>query len=288
MWKALVGGIVVAVMAGLIVIVPRWQERPREYSHATPEELVDAFATMVEQGEVDRIPELIWAEDDAMRRALAQMGALLAEMRLLGLTVNESFPDEVRRLRDEAQDAAARGQATSLLGRLGNSVMPGRGNRGRGNARGGQGDAINLAIRTLLASPYETLDEARDRLTVLEINEGLGGLMWDGQMVLPPFGMSVKQDLAAGGSGDWYIVLPLDLPFINRFRPRTEEQWFIAGALMQAWRNAAVDLREGIESGSIRSLAEATSELGATVGVPTVMIGVAYAKQFEDDEEEGS
>ena len=280
MWKALAAGIVVAVVAGLFVIVPRWQERPRQYSHGTPEELVEAFATMVEEGDVDRIPELIWAEDEAMRQTLAQLGALLAEMRLLGLSVNDAFPGEVDRLRREAEEAAARGEATSLLGRLGQSAMPGRGNRGR--RPGGQGDSINLAIRALLASPYETLDEARDRLTVLEINEGLGGLMWDGQMVLPPFGMSAKQDLLDGGSGDWYIVLPLDLPFVSRYRPRTEQQWFIAGALMQAWRNAAVDIREGIESGSIGSLSEATSELGATVGVPTAMIAVAYSKQFED------
>ncbi|MEO1717776.1 MAG: hypothetical protein AAFR76_11760 [Planctomycetota bacterium] len=280
MWKALAAGIVVAVVAGLFVIVPRWQERPRQYSHGTPEELVEAFATMVEEGDVDRIPELIWAEDEAMRQTLAQLGALLAEMRLLGLSVNDAFPGEVDRLRREAEEAAARGEATSLLGRLGQSAMPGRGNRGR--RPGGQGDSINLAIRALLASPYETLDEARDRLTVLEINEGLGGLMWDGQMVLPPFGMSAKQDLLDGGSGDWYIVLPLDLPFVSRYRPRTEQQWFIAGALMQAWRNAAVDIREGIESGSIGSLSEATSELGATVGVPTAMIAVAYSKQLED------
>ena len=280
MWKALAAGIVVAVVAGLFVIVPRWQERPRQYSHGTPEELVEAFATMVEEGDVDRIPELIWAEDEAMRQTLAQLGALLAEMRLLGLSVNDAFPGEVDRLRREAEEAAARGEATSLLGRLGQSAMPGRGNRGR--RPGGQGDSINLAIRALLASPYETLDEARDRLTVLEINEGLGGLMWDGQMVLPPFGMSAKQDLLDGGSGDWYIVLPLDLPFVSRYRPRTEQQWVIAGALMQAWRNAAVDISEGIESGSIGSLSEATSELGATVGVPTAMIAVAYSKQFED------
>ncbi|MEL6795346.1 MAG: hypothetical protein AAFO89_00830 [Planctomycetota bacterium] len=280
MWKALAAGIVVAVVAGLFIIVPRWQERPRQYSHGTPEELVDAFATMIEQGDVDRIPELIWAEDEAMRQTLAQLGALLAEMQLLGLSVNDAFPGEVDRLRREAEEAAARGEATSLLGRLGQSAMPGRGNQSR--RPGGQGDSINLAIRALLASPYETLDEARDRLTVLEINEGLGGLMWDGQMVLPPFGMSVKQDLLEGGTGDWYIVLPLDLPFVSRYRPRTEQQWFIAGALMQAWRNAAVDIREGIESGSIRSLSEATSELGATVGVPTAMIAVAYSKQFED------
>lgn len=286
MWKALVVGIGVAVAAGLFLIVPRWQERPREYDHSSPEALVDAFATMVESGEVERLPELVWAEDEPMRQALAQLGALLREMRLLGLAVNEAFPEEIRQLRSDVEDAAARGEATSLLGRLSNSVMPGRSNRSRGGRRN-QGDAINLAIRTLLASPYETLDEARGRLTVLEINEGLGGLMWDGQMVLPPFGMSVKQDLGEGGTGDWYIVLPLDLPFLNRYRPRTEDQWFIAGALMQAWRNAAADLREGVEEGSIRSLDEVASELGATVGPPTVMIGIAYAKQFENDEDGG-
>lgn len=283
MWKALIGGVLVAVAVGLFVIVPRWQERPREYEHDTPEKLVDAFATMVEEGDVERIPELIWAEDDPMRGALAQMGALLREMRLLGLAVNEAFPEEVRRLRAEAEEAAARGEATSLLGRLGNSVVPGRGNRGGRRGGGGQGDSINLAVRTLLASPYETLDEARGKLSVLEINEGIGGLMWDGQMVLPPFGLSVKRDYT---DGDWYIVLPLDLPLVTRYRPRTEAQWEIASYLMQAWRNAAVDLREGVETGKIRSLDEVASELGATVGVPTAMIGLAYAKQFEDDEDD--
>lgn len=281
MWKALGLGVAVALVAGLFVLVPRWQERPRDYDHSTPEKLVDSFATMIETGEVERLPELVWAEDEPMRQALAQLGALLSEMRLLGLAVNEAFPDEVRRLRDEAEDAAARGQATSLLGRLGNSLGPRRGGRNNNNARGRQGDAINLAIRTLLASPYETLDEARGRLSVLEINEGFGGLMWDGAMVLPPFGLSVKRD---DTDGDWYIVLPLDLPGVTRFRPRTENQWFIAGSLLHAWRNAAVDLREGVESGQIRSLSEVSSELGSTVGPPTVLIGIAYARQFEEDD----
>lgn len=278
MWKAVAAGLMVAMVAGLFVLVPRWRERPREYAHDTPERLVDSFATMVETGEVDRIPELIWAEDEAMRQALRQLGATLLELRLLAETVNEAFPEEVRQLRRQAEEAAERGEATSLLGRLGNSAMQGRRNRGRAG-RSNTGDAINLAVRDLLANPYGTLDDARERLSVLEINEGFGGLMWDGQMVLPPFGLSVKQDEA---DGDWYIVLPLDLPFVTRYRPRTEEQWFIAGALMQAWRNAAADLREGVETGAIRSLDELASELGATAGPPTVLIGLAYSKQFED------
>ncbi|MEL6498108.1 MAG: hypothetical protein AAF937_00890 [Planctomycetota bacterium] len=281
MWKMLCGGFLAALVVGLFLIVPRWQQTREEYSHATPDELIASFATMIESGDVGRIPELVWAEGEPMRGALAQMGALFREMRLLGLAVNEAFPAEVERLKRETEAAAARGEATDLLGRLGRSVVPGQRNRGQ-RSDGARGDGLNVTFRALLASPYDALEDARDRLSVLEINEGLGGLMWDGQMVLPPFGLSVKQDLSAGGTGDWYIVLPLDLPFVSKYRPRTEEQWFIAGKLLQAWTNAAVDLRGGIESGAIRSLSEATSELGATVGVPTAMIAVAYSKQFED------
>ncbi|MEO1584373.1 MAG: hypothetical protein AAFR96_07370 [Planctomycetota bacterium] len=281
MWKSLGLGLALACVVGLVVVVPRWLDAPRAYGHSTPEELVESFASMVEAGEVERIPELIYAEDEAMRLMLRQMGVTLREVRALGDAVNGAFPEDVQRLRRDAEEAASRGEATSLLGRLGRSVGRAGGGR-RSGGRTNPGDAINLAVRDLLASPYAAFDEARERLTTIEVNDGQAALMWDGQMVLPPFGVSLKRDER---DGDWYIVLPLDLPFLTQYRPRTETQWQIAAYMMQAWRNAAIDLREGIESGELRSLDAVASKAGATVGPTTVMIGLAYSKQFDEDED---
>lgn len=282
MWKAAFGlGFLGALAAGLILIIPKLRAAPTVYDQSTPQAMVESLAAMIEDGEVGRLHELVYAEDEPMRLALRRLGRLLGELRTLALTVNETFPDDVAALQREARDAAERGEATGLLARLASSATGRRANRPGQRSR--PGDSINLALRQLLASPYASLDEARERLSAVEVSDDTAGVLWDGQPVLPPFGVAMRRD---DRDQRWYIVLPLDLPLISRYRPRSQEQWAIAGYLLQAWENAARDLGEKTRTGEIRSLDQLASEAGAMILPPTMMIALAYAKQFETDSED--
>ena len=277
---ALGAGFAAAVGVGLFVLVPAWRSASRVYDRSSPEAVVESLASMIESGEPGRVPELFFAETDPMRQAMARLGRLIDELVLLAQAVQAEMPEEVELLRKDAEEAAERGEATGLLGRFAQGAMQQRRSRNRSSG-GNPGDAFNLAVRQLLAQPLGSLEDARDRLSAVELTDTTAGLLWDGQPVLPPFGVSMVLDESAG---EWSIVLPLDLPFVSRYRPRTETQWQIVSYLMRAWENAARDVRLKIEAGEIRTLDQAASEAGAMVMPPTLMIGVAYAKQMEESD----
>jgi hypothetical protein len=278
---AAASGFALAALVGLFFAIPAWLDRPKTYDQSSPDAVVNSLAEMLETGDVARMHELVYAEDEPMRQALARLGTLLDELRLLGLTVNERFPQDIETLRRDAEDAARRGEATGLVARLAQNATGQRRNKNRGR-RSNSGDAFNLAIRQLLASPYESLDEARAKLSTIEISEDTAGVLWEGQTVMPPFGLVMRKDER---DSNWYLVLPLDLPVLAKYRPRTPEQWAIAGHLMRAWANAARDLRRMTETGSIQSLDQLASESFGMIGPPTLMIGAAYSKQFEDQDD---
>ncbi|MEM8757179.1 MAG: hypothetical protein AAGF47_05280 [Planctomycetota bacterium] len=277
---ALGSGFLAAVAVGLFVLVPAWQAAPRVYDRSSPEAVVESFATMVETGDAGRIHELLFVESESMRAAYARLGAMADELLRLAATLEQRMPEEIDRLRAEAEEAAERGEATGFLGRVTQGLAQQRRRPNRDNRE--RDRAFNLAVRQLLASPLSSFEEARGRLTTVSITDDAAGLLWDGAPVLPPFGVSMVRD---PGDQTWSIVLPLDLPLLSRYRPRTDQQWQIAAYLFQAWENAARDIRLKVDAGEIRNLDQAASEAGAMVLPPTVMIGVAYAKQLEAAEE---
>ncbi|PHQ79918.1 MAG: hypothetical protein COB69_06975 [Phycisphaera sp.] len=258
----------------LVVLVPGCRRQPKQYSQKTPEALIQSLEDMVKEGNAHRLHELFYCEDDNMRLALRRFGRMTGRLAELAEAVNEAYPDEVAELTKQAEEAAANGQATSLMGKLAQGAMQSR----RRGSQGGQEDAFSSAFRQLLANPYASFEQASDRLTALELTEDYAGLMWDKKPLLPPFGIKLRRDV----DDKWYIQIPMDLPIITKYRPRTEEQWMIAGYLMRSWENAAVDLKAKIEAGDLRDLDEVAGEAGAMLLPPTMMIGIAYESLFED------
>lgn len=251
---------------------------PKEYPQDTPDAVVSSLEAMVKEGQAQRLHELFYAEDEQMRLALRRLGRMLGSLAELAQTIAKAFPEEVEELRKETEAAAARGEATNILSRFTQSAMQNR--RNRNQPRSNPGDAFNLAFRQLLSNPYASFEQASERITTVPVSDGFAGMLWDGKPMLPPFGIMMRED-----AGKWYIVLPLDLPIVTKYRPRTEEQWLIAGYLMRAWENAAVDLKAKIEAGDLRNLDEVAQEAGAMLLPPTMMIGIAYSSQFKDDGE---
>jgi ribosomal protein S21 len=268
--------VLVVVLAVVLVALSACRRGPKEYPQGSPEAVIQSLEAMVKDGEAQRLHELFYAEDEDMRLALRRFGRMAGRLAELAETIGKTFPEEVAELKKQTEAAAARGEATNILSRFTQSAMQNR--RNRNQPRTNPGDAFNLAFRQLLSNPYASFEQASARLSAIPISDGFAGLMWDEKPILPPFGIMLREE-----AGKWYIVLPLDLPVVTKYRPRTPEQWLIAGYLMRAWENAAVDLRAKIEAGDLRNLDEVASEAGAMLLPPTMMIGIAYAKQFEDD-----
>lgn len=258
------------------IVVPGCRRQPKQYAQGTPEELIQSLEDMVKDGNARRLHELFYCEDENMRLALRRFGRMAGRLAELAETINKVYPEEVADLQKQAEEAAANGQATSILGRLTQGAMQSRRQRSQGNP----GDAFNSAFRQLLSNPYSSFEQASERLTAMELTEDYAGLMWDGKPLLPPFGIKLRRDI----DDRWYIEIPMDLPVITKYRPRTDEQWLIAGYLMRSWENAAVDLKTKIEAGDLRNLDEVAGEAGAMILPPTMMIGIAYSSQFKDDD----
>ncbi len=265
----------VLVMASLAVVGCR--RGPKEYKQDTPEAVIQSMEAMVEDGQTRRLHELFYAEDEDMRLALRRFGRMCGRLAELAEAIGKAYPEEVEALRKQTEEAAARGEATNILSRFSQSAFQNR--RNRNQQRSSPGDAFNLAFRQLLSNPYASFEQATDRLSTIPVSDEYVGLLWDEKPILPPFGIMMRQDV----DSKWYIMLPLDLPIVTKYRPRTEEQWLIAGYLMKAWENAAVDLKTKIEAGDLRNLDEVASEAGAMILPPTMMIGIAYSSQFKQD-----
>jgi hypothetical protein len=259
-----------------VALVPSCRRQPKQYSQKTPEALIQSLEDMVKDGNASRLHELFYCEDENMRMALRRFGRMTGRLAELAEAVNEAFPDEVAELQKQAEEAAANGQATSLLGRLSQGAMQSR----RQQSQGNQGDAFNAAFRQLLSNPYSSFEQASDRLTAMELTDDYAGLMWDGKPLLPPFGIKLRRDI----DDKWYIQIPMDLPIVTKYRPRTEEQWMVAGYLMLAWKNAAVDLKAKIEAGDLRNLDEVAAEAGTMILPPTLMIGISYGNLVKDND----
>ncbi|HED53925.1 MAG TPA: hypothetical protein ENJ00_06955 [Phycisphaerales bacterium] len=247
------------------------------YPQGSPDEVIQSLEAMVKAGDARRIPDLIYAEDDDMRLALRRFGRLAGRLQELGEAIQKAFPEEVEKLRKDTLAAAERGEATSIMGSLAQSAMKSRRSRRQENP----GDSMNLALRRLLVDPYTSFEQASDRFSTVELSDDTAGLLFDGQIILAPFGIMMRRDI----DEKWYIVLPLDIPILSKYRPRTAEQWLIAGYLMRAWENVAADLKAKIESGELRSLDAVAQEAGIMLTPPTMMIGIAYSKSLEEGSE---
>lgn len=265
------------VFLAMAMVLPGCRRGPKEYKQNTPEAVIQSMSEMVKDGNTRRLHELFYAEDEDMRFALRRFGRMCGRLAELAQTIGEAYPEEVEELRKQTEEAAAKGEATNILSRFTQSAFQNR--RQRNQPSSNPGDTFNLAFRQLLANPYASFERASDHLTTATVSDEFVGLLWDGKPILPPFGIMMRQDV----DGKWYIVLPLDLPILTRYRPRTKEQWEIAGYLMRAWENAAVDLKAKIEAGDLRNLDEVASEAGAMILPPTMMIGIAYSSQFKND-----
>ncbi len=89
---------------------------------------------MVEKGDADRLPDLIYADSKHMRELLDQLGIVMGSLQDLGRAVQRAYPDEIEKLKREAEESAKKGDASGFIARLagqaGQQMAAGGGGRG--------------------------------------------------------------------------------------------------------------------------------------------------------------
>jgi len=249
----------------------------QEYDQSSPNNLLDSLVEMVENGDVGRMPELIYTDDPDLRQCLDSAGIILERIQLLSVTVREKYPDEIDDLLEKGEE-----EATKRIEEAGNE-------RGRSDW-GAQFEGI-------LKDPFGAIEENRDRLTAAYVADDMYALQIDDE---PAFGLGLLIVWAAdevevdenGKSkyiypgdvpGKWYFQIPMDLPYVKDKLPQTEAEWTIMKSLMKSVANGVRWAEQAVEDeGKYESLDEVWQELAMNVG-PNLVVGwVIYEKALEN------
>jgi hypothetical protein len=255
---------------------------------STPEATMATARAMLAADKGERLHELVHATSDDMRMFLNRTGRMLGNLEKLSDIVQQRWPEDVARLQQRAEEAAKAGKPTSLLGQVVGQVggrqgagragqRGGRGNRG-GPPRGEQRKGFDDAITRVFADPYAFVRESEGKLEAIYMTDDQRALTWEGKPVLPPLGMTMR----LAEDGKWYFELPLTIPGVSGFVPKTKEQWELFGGVVTILDKVVVDLTKEIESGQLQTLEAVSRRAGEMTFVPAAMVLYAYTKLREE------
>lgn len=247
----------------------------RDYSQESPEALVESTRQMVVDGNARRLSELVLTQSDGEALVVDRLGRTFGALQRLGNAITEAFPDEVQRIRRQADEAAANGEINSLIGRAmtaSGGVARGAPDAIRDERRMRQG--LDSVLRELLADPYGWIERNGEKLQPVRITDDLVALSWQDKPVL---GLRVVEE-----DGLWYYQLPLDLPALKRFLPQTDEEFEIWGELVASVHNVLLDLAIEVEQGKHKNLESVASTAGEYALPTAFMVMIAYGKALEE------
>ena len=248
--------------------------RDKGYSQATPDDVLRSARAMVENGDADRLTDLIYTDSRDFRAFLDGLGESLGLLAKLGKVVQERFPDEVAALRDEAEQAAKDGRASSFVARA--MALAGQTRRARqAQATDDPREMFNKMAMELMSDPYAWLTRNAERLTTTTdgMPDDSAAVLWDGKPVFPPIGLSMTRK-----DGKWSIMLPA---LVTTVLPKAPEEWEIAGALLACVDNAINDSIAQIEGGRATKLEEVARILGENALIPIGIGIVAYDRAVD-------
>lgn len=244
-----------ALVAGVVVSLRPTEATAERVRVSDPNDLIDIAWEFVESGRPERLPELIHAESPEMEAVLARVGRLLGSLHELAGAVQERFPEETARLRAEAVP-----DATALMGRA------------REAARDGPDEGF---LARVFADPFGWLRSARERVSVVYIADDARAVLIDGQ---PAFGVGLTMREYEEG---WRLALPMSLPLVSRYMPKSREEWTIVASMVTVIDNAVRDLEADVRAGRVRHLNDAARAAGEKAWAPLVMTIVAYQRAME-------
>ena len=275
---ALIAVVTGGIGLGLVLL----RERPHRYDLSSPEAALASARLMIERNDAERLSDLIEASNENERRLLGQVGLTLGHLQDLANAIREEMPEELERYREELEEAAARGEPVTFFERV--AARRG-GARERPPDQGGAEmfrgspvrERINVVLQGMIADPYAWIEDSEARLSFVEVDDDLVALQWDGEPILPPFGVVMRRQ----DEGQWKFVPPLNLPGIRDAAPRNEDEFLIWGSLVASLDNVLVELTEEVRDGrhaTFESVADSTFE---KIAIPAVMIMYAYGQAIE-------
>jgi len=262
----------VGVFAGILLATQR-----KEYSQATPEDVLASAIQMVRDGNTERLADLIYADNVEYRSTLTRLGHLFGTMQDLGKEMARAFPKDVAAARDRLKaemEGKSSGLATALM--TANPNGPLRIEMGSSpEDRKAQEQQFQDFTTRLFADPFGWLDSAGARLSVERIADDAAVIKFDKEPLLGGVFTIRKQDER------WWFVLPLNLPGVSQYAPQTRNEWAIVASLIRVIDNAMAELRGDIATGKAANVKRVSELAGEKAFIPAAIVFVMYGKEMD-------
>jgi hypothetical protein len=274
--KPLIGGgaiLMLATMVGTAVVALAGSSSPT-YSQATPDDVLQTAVAMVKNGNARHLGDLVYADSPEMRGTLTHLGILLDHLQGLGTAIKKAFPEEVEKLRADAEKEAAGGGAASLL----NALTQGRGGQRRGGGdRGGedQEEVMRATLERLFSDPYGWIEQNQGRLSTMKVTDDAATVLVDST---PAAGVGIPMRL---DQGKWYFALPTSTPPLSQVMPRAPEQWKMLNSLIKILDNTVVELSADVKQGRLRNLRSIGDRAQEKVLLPGGLWFAAYSADLD-------
>lgn len=257
-------------------------ERKPSYSQKSPEAVVETAVLMVKNGDVQLLPQLIYAESNEGRIVLQRTGQLFKSLSLLAKDLETKFPTEVAELKAKAEAAAKDGKASNLLSEImtqvgGESTRPGSRRRPPTQPDGAQQEQFQSAMSLLFADPFSMLTGIEKKVSTVPIDNDTVAVLYDGQMVMPPLGLLMRRK-----DDRWYVALPSNIPMVQQYLPQNRSEFQIVASLVRVIDNALIDLRKDVNSGEVQTLEDLSRKTGEKAFIPAMLTFFAYGKAVEN------
>lgn len=266
--------------------------RPAEppYSQDSAQAVLDSALRMVKDNRADLLTKLIYADSRESRIAMQRLGKLLGHLQEMGVLVSERFPEEASAIRksmlaaaggiqvgpgsidvetDEPGDGEPAPAAAPAGAQPGPIAIPTDPASQRRQRRG-----VEDVAKRLFADPLSFITDNEKRLSVQRDSDDVFIVQLDGQALL---GGLVRIERRGER---WWLVLPLNLPVVQRYAPQTRNEWLIVGDVIAVMDNLVVDLTLEVREGKVQNLTHLSNRAGEMLFGPAALAIVAYVKEM--------
>ncbi|MDX2119169.1 MAG: hypothetical protein SFY96_13395 [Planctomycetota bacterium] len=247
----------------------------------SPEATIKTASKLIQDNKAKLLPRLIDADSPDMRRLLDRFGVLLGNVQTLAAEAQRAFPDEVKKLRESAEQsakaAANNPKAQSGLASLFGGMGGGQGGNRRGPDKEREKAAQDLVNR-LFTDPYAWLRDNADRLSTTPLSEDAVGLLWDGKPIIPGIGLTMTRR-----DGKWYFAVPQNIPLVSAYLPHDANGYKVWGSLIVIVDNMVKELIADLRAGRVRTLDELSRKAGEKAFIP-MAIGFYAVSRLNEPE----
>jgi hypothetical protein len=236
---------------------------------------------MVRRGDAKLLVKLVYSEDENMKKCLNRLGHALGRLQDLAKELEKAFPVEVAKLREDAKREAAKGGSQGLA-----SLFTGGGQRAREQARraadaanrsapagSNTNDPFTAVLTRLFTSPYEVLEDERNNLTAVMLDDKTYTLLYKNGPIIPGVALTIRKDER---DGRWYFVIPTDLPILKGYFFKSDEAWRTYTGLVATFDNIVKDLIDDVRRGKVKNLNDTARVAGekAFTSLPFAFIAI--------------